>query len=64
MQTLPTQLAYIGACKAAQVCRCCGEPMRYIDGQPIHTACIVRHWGKHHQHINSSQCKEFGGASS
>jgi len=40
-------------------CRCCGKPIRRIDGHPIHTGCISKHWGKHCYGVNASRCHEF-----
>jgi hypothetical protein len=41
------------------ICRCCGKEVRAFDGNPIHTKCIPKHWGKHALGINCSRCKEF-----
>ena len=42
-------------------CRCCGGEVRSIDGYPIHTKCIPKHWSKHRYGINASRCLEFKG---
>ena len=47
-------------CGVKMVCRCCGKGVHYSDREPIHTACIAKHWGKHAQKINASRCYEFG----
>ncbi len=42
------------------LCRCCGGVVTHSDAHPIHTACISRHWGRHHLGLNASKCREFG----
>lgn len=47
---------------AFMTCRCCGKPITGIldmDGSPIHTRCIPKHWGKHAHGKNASRCHEF-----
>ncbi len=40
-------------------CICCGKPTHYSGPGPIHTMCIVRHFGSHARGLNASRCKEF-----
>ena len=40
-------------------CRCCGKLVLNLDGYPIHTKCIVKHWSKHSNGVNASRCHEF-----
>ena len=41
-------------------CRCCGKSVYHVDREPIHTACIPKHWGKHAKRLNIGKCHEFG----
>ena len=42
-------------------CICCGKPTHshYSGPGPIHTMCIVRHFGSHARGLDASRCKEF-----
>ena len=42
------------------MCRCCGREVHARgDNFPIHTRCIVRHWGNHSKGRNATRCQEF-----
>ena len=41
------------------LCRCCGREVHSSDNFPIHTRCIVRHWGNHAHGKSASRCQEF-----
>ena len=42
------------------LCRCCGREVHARgDNFPIHTRCIVRHWGNHSKGRNATRCQEF-----
>lgn len=41
-------------------CRCCGREVFSSDREPIHTACISKHWASHKSGKSASRCREFG----
>lgn len=46
-------------CYIETICRCCGRGVWTGDREPIHTACIGKHWRNHKYGISASRCHEF-----